>query len=565
MERRGVAVTARRAHPSRARLLVLALSLALMASPLLALSQAPTSANAPSVAPPVPSPPPALSHPLRVYLPATPSSAPPAARVAGPAVPEGRGGPVTAASYNTTWDESGLPSGTTWYTWVYGTANVEETCPSLGPMPSAWENFTSSTDAITHTIQAAVSYQYCFYPIDGYTPSPTSDYVGLGTDDVTFSGPPSAPTNLAATPAETSVALSWTNPTGNGTITGDEVATALYTSGACGTYPTPTAIGVATSYTATGLSPDTEYCAEVAAENGAGFGPFAAITFTTLAGPTATITSSVNPSDVGQTVTFTASVSGVTSPYTYAWTVSGTSEGTASAISYTFESAGSYAVNLSVKDADGIYSNTTLTETVDPQPVASASSNLSVADAGYSIAFTGSATGGTGSYTYAWTVSGTTISTAASFDYSFSTAGSYTVDFTVTDSASFSDTASVSVTINADPGVTVTSNANPADEGYAVTFTATGSGGTGTLTYAWTVGGTAEGTGATLSYTFSTSGSYTVTATVTDGEKQTGSGTVTETVEANPTVSISISPNPTDMGVAATFTAWPSGGVSPYS
>ena len=474
---------------------------------------------------------------------------------------------MESTTYVTTFNESGLPSGTAWYAWVYQTANTQEACPQVNPMPLGWINETSTTSSVSYAQPSInVDRQWCFYSIAGYTPSFTSDYVSAGTYSITFSSPtPAAPTNLAATPAETSVALTWTNPTGPGTITGDEVAGAHYTSGACGTYPTPTALGLATSYTAPGLSPGTEYCAEVAAENSGGYGAFATITFTTLAGPTATITSSANPSDVGQTVTFTASVSGGASPYNYTWSISGSVVSYANPLHAVFSASGSYTVALSVRDADSIYSNVTLSEAVDPALVASASSNLTTADAGYSIAFSGSATGGTGSYTYAWTVSGNTISTAASFDYTFSSAGSYTVDFTVTDSASFSDTASVSVTVNADPTVTVASSANPADEGYAVTFTATGSGGTGTLTYSWTIGGTAEGTGATLSYTFSSAGSYTVTATVTDGEKQSGSNTITETVEVNPAVSVSISPNPTDVGVATTFTASPSSGVSPYS
>ena len=138
-------------------LLALALSLALMASPLLALSQAPPSASTPSVAPPAPSPPLAVAHPLRVSLPAAPSSAPSAARVAGPAVPEARGGPHTeTTTYTYKFTESGLPSSTPWYMWVNGTADTSETCPSAGAIPAGWTNKST----------ASATYVYTSSPVD---------------------------------------------------------------------------------------------------------------------------------------------------------------------------------------------------------------------------------------------------------------------------------------------------------------------------------------------------------------------------------------------------------------
>ncbi|HEY0782885.1 MAG TPA: hypothetical protein VGE98_10540 [Thermoanaerobaculia bacterium] len=54
-----------------------------------------------------------------------------------------------------------------------------------------------------------------------------------------------------------------------------------------------------------------------------------------------------------KTVTWTSSVSGGTTPYTYAWTVDGVSAGTSSSLSYTFYDSETAAIALSVTDAIG--------------------------------------------------------------------------------------------------------------------------------------------------------------------------------------------------------------------
>ncbi|MGP6221075.1 PKD domain-containing protein, partial [Caldiplasma sukawensis] len=277
-----------------------------------------------------------------------------------------------------------------------------------------------------------------------------------------------------------------------------------------------------------------------------------------------TISSSQNPTDSGKTVEFTSSVSGGTPGYSYSWSVDGNTY-TTHDINVSFSSSGSYSVELTVSDAAGYSVSQSLTEIVNSDPTVSASANVSSADVGYPIEFSSSPSGGTGPYTYSWIIGGSQVSTSQDFSYSFSTAGTYTVEVTITDSVGETYSAWVTVTIINNPSVSVTSSQNPTDVGNSVTFTASESGGTGTISYAWTINGASEGSGSTLDYSFSSSGTYTVEITVTDSDGHTATASITETVYLDPSVSISSSQNPTDVGNSVTFTASPSGGSGSYT
>ena len=279
---------------------------------------------------------------------------------------------------------------------------------------------------------------------------------------------------------------------------------------------------------------------------------------------TVSISSSQNPTDTGKTIEFISTVQYGTSPYTYEWAIDGTDYSTKD-VNVTFSNAGTYTIDLTVIDAADYSVETSMSETVHSDPVISASSNVSSADINYPIEFSSSPSGGTSPYTYSWTIGGTQVSTSQDFSHSFSTAGTYTVEVTLTDSIGETYSASVTVTINNNPSVSVSSSQNPTDVGNSVTYTASESGGTGTISYEWYINGASEGSGSTLSYSFSSSGSYTVEVVVTDSDGHTASSSVTETVYSDPSVSVSSSQNPTDVGNSVTFTASPSGGSGSYT
>ena len=109
---------------------------------------------------------------------------------------------------------------------------------------------------------------YCF-EVEAVDSGGTSAASSALTDAMT-GAVPAAPTGLSEVSGSptttTAIGLTWTNPTG--TLTGDVVLQASYSTGSCGSYTTIDTSGSAiTSYTATGLTSGDAYCFEVEATN----------------------------------------------------------------------------------------------------------------------------------------------------------------------------------------------------------------------------------------------------------------------------------------------------------
>ena len=141
---------------------------------------------------------------------------------------------------------------------------------------------------------------------------------------------------------------------------------------------------------------------------------------------TVTISASLNPVDVGVTVTFDSFVSGGTPPYTYQWYINGAavSGATGSTFSYAFSSPGSYLIGLRVADSSGdpvnakpgkypaiIISSTTGAPGESSTPQANVGENFSL-NLGYLNDFSGDS--------YQWELNGTPISGATSPTYTTS-------------------------------------------------------------------------------------------------------------------------------------------------
>ena len=201
--------------------------------------------------------------------------------------------------------------------------------------------------------------------------------------------------------------------------------------------------------------------------------------------PTVSASSNVSSADVNYPIEFSSSPSGGTSPYTYSWTIGGTQVSTSQDFSYSFSSAGSYTVEVTVTDSIGETYSSSVSVTINNNPSVSVSSSQNPTDVGNSVTFTASESGGTGTISYAWTVNGASEGSGSTLDYSFSSSGSYTIEVTVTDSDGHVSTASITETVYVDPSVLISSSQNPTDVGNSVTFTASPSGGSGSYTYQW--------------------------------------------------------------------------------
>src|SRR5207253_2023194 len=168
---------------------------------------------------------------------------------------------------------------------------------------------------------------------------------------------------------------------------------------------------------------------------------------------TASFTESLCHPIVGQTVSFTGSASGGTSPYSYAWNFGDSSTGSGSSVSHVYQTAGVYAVVLTVTDAAGHVASASNTVTVTSPLSAGITYSPSNPAVLTSVQFTGTATGGTGPYSYGWNFGDGTTGAGSSTSHSYLLPGTYTVTLTVVDANGLTVTASTTVTVTLSVGL----------------------------------------------------------------------------------------------------------------
>lgn len=240
----------------------------------------------------------------------------------------------------------------------------------------------------------------------------------------------------------------------------------------------------------------------------------------------------------------TASTTGGTSPYTYAWNNSATTA------SITGVSAGTFTVTVTDNNGCTGMASTTISQPSAMMASSTINSNVSC-NGGSDGAASASASGGTPPYTYSWS-NGATTATITGL-----TAGTYTI--TITDNNGCTDTSSETITESSAINITVSIDNNVSCNGLADGgASASASGGTSPYTYSWSNGGTSASIGNLQA------GTYTITVTDNSGCTNTSSATITEpaVLVASAVVNSNISCNGDSDGMA---TASASGGTSPYT
>src|SRR2546422_2026629 len=290
----------------------------------------------------------------------------------------------------------------------------------------------------------------------------------------------------------------------------------------------------------------------------------------------ASFTYSPSSPQTGQTVSFSGSASGGTSPYSYSWSFGDGSTRTGSSVTHAYASTGSFTVVLTVRDTGSPQQTTTSQQSITvsgaPPPLtASFAYSPSSTQAGQPVTFTASASGGTSPFTFSWSFGDGSTGTGSTITHTYSSAGSHTTALTVKDSSIPQQKATSQKTVSVTsppPPISATFTVSPslADVGQSISFTASASGGAPPYSYSWSYGDGSEGTGLQVTHTYNSDGTYQVTLTVADsmGNTRTGVSPVVigtaplqDGFTYNPT-----SPQPSD---SINFTASARGGTPPYS
>ena len=305
-------------------------------------------------------------------------------------------------------------------------------------------------------------------------------------------------------------------------------------------------------------------------------------------------TLSATTTSVGVPVTLTGSASGGTSPYKYAfyykksgtssWTTIGTAFSTATSASFKPTEAATYDLKVTVKDNTSATKDKTFTLTAKNTLVNNSTLSATSTSVGVPVTLTGSASGGTSPYKYAfyykksgsssWTTIGTAFSTATSASFKPTEAATYDLKVTVKDSASMTSDKTFTITSNSPLTNNSTVSTTKATVGTAVTLTGKATGGTSPYKYAfyykksadssWTTIGTAFSTATTASFKPDAVGTYNVKITVKDNASKTVDKTYTvQTASALVNNSV-LSSTKRPAGEKITITGKASGGKSPY-
>ena len=389
--------------------------------------------------------------------------------------------------------------------------------------------YLGSNGSVTVNVSGgSPGYVYSWAPSGGTSATASSLTAGTYTCVVTdnngctqsFSTTLTEPTALLSTSSSTPDMCN----AGNGTAS-------VSISGGTGPYTYAWTPSGGNNATANSLSPATYTC-QVIDANGCSI--IDSATVLASGGPTVQLQSSTDPSCYnGSDGTATISVTAGNGPYTYAWSPSGGNAVTGTGLDAT------QTYTCTITDVNGCTSTQTVLLSQPPVYTASVTASTPVSCfGGIDGTATVTGTGGTGPYTYLWSPSLQTTTTASNL-----VAGGYVV--TVTDANGCTTQASVTIT---QPSTAVAVNVTPTNGCGTASAAAIASGGAGPYSYQWSPSGGTAATATGLS-----SGSYTVIATDANGCADT---TVTSVIaNPNPTATVTASQSTVQLGSSANLTA----------
>lgn len=420
--------------------------------------------------------------------------------------------------------------------------------------------------------QAPYSYQWSFG--DGgtsTTQNPSHTYVTSGSYNAVLTVSDAAGATARAT-AGISVAADPSVTVGASPIAGDSPLTVVFTgSVTAGTAPFTYAwdfgdgvtAGVQNPthvYTATGV-----YTARVTITDASGHSATASVVTTVNGLPLASASANASVGDAPLPVRFTGSVAGGTSPYTYTWAFGDGASSSLQSPTHTYAAAGAYSAQLTVVDASGQTTTSTVLVTVNAPPVAGATVIPDSGNAPLAVSFTGTASSGTGPYRYSWSFGDGATSGSQSPAHTYTVAGTYSATLTITDSVGTTAVA-VAGPISVRGPLSVQASAAPAagDSPLAASLSGSATGGAPPYVFGWDFGDGTTGNGPAVNHTYTAAGTYTAVLTVTDGGNNAATARVVVVVSPALSVVSSGTPLTGTAPVAVDFSGTAAGGKAPY-
>lgn len=285
----------------------------------------------------------------------------------------------------------------------------------------------------------------------------------------------------------------------------------------------------------------------------------------------ATMDASYSEISLGESVVFTANVTGGFEPYTYSFakedgTVLYTAGNPATIVP---DKDGSYPVIVTVKDAVGNVITASKSVTVFAELGVSLDASATEIIAGGRVNFTTNIFGGRSPFTYSYQyANGDTINgTNKTLALTFKDAGEYTVIATVKDATGATVSAEKSISVANKVTASLASSADMLYLNDQVVFTASADYGFGDFTYEFKLkdGTLLTSSGNKASLSFSETGSYTVIVTATDRVGNIATAEKTVIVSDKMTVKLTASADSVYLGTGIKLTTTITGGFSTYS